>query len=47
MITFLAIFSYSLVEYWLGKTKKVPQNSTLELVEFSIKTLATILATRK
>lgn len=32
MITFLAIFTYSIFEYWLGKTKKVKENSTIELI---------------
>lgn len=34
---FLAIFLFALFERWLGKTKKVESNSTVELLERLIK----------
>jgi len=34
---FLAIFVFALWERWLGKTKKLKSNSTIELIEKIIK----------
>jgi hypothetical protein len=35
---FAAIFTYALFEKWLGNTKKVKSNSTIDLVGEGIKT---------
>jgi hypothetical protein len=34
---FAAIFVFALMERWLGKTKKLKSNSTIELIENIIK----------
>jgi len=34
---FLVLFLFAVIERWLGRTKKVESNSTIELVERIIK----------
>lgn len=34
---FLVIFIFALIERWLGKTKKLESNSSIELIEKIIK----------
>ena len=47
MVSTILFLAFSLLEYWLGKTKLIKSNSTIELIMDIIKAVVTILLRRK